>query len=137
GHQVRTLRLPVGSHADQVVVDERRGRAYVLLAPSTGRTLTVPVLDATSGRNAHTGRVVRTIVVVGVPTNLVVSQRLGRVFVSTTGPSGLRVTTGREGNGSVHVLDGRSGTIVRTWPVGRLPRTNLAGGTAPQPHGHG
>jgi hypothetical protein len=44
-----------------------------------------------------------------------------RVFVSTTGPSGLRVTTGRAGNGSVHVLDGRSGIIVRTWWVGRLP----------------
>jgi DNA-binding beta-propeller fold protein YncE len=303
GHQMRTLRFPVGSHADQVVVDERRGRAYVLLAPSTGRTLTVLVLDAASGRivrtltlltagptaslsaplgryaldvdprsgelyvtegtagivhgldggsgrllwsvslhplagipdysptirppledaqtehlfvfdyrtglvsvldartghrvrtvpmppggidlvacrrtqrvfvfhggnvsvldaasgrllrtvaigpprglgpavvdehdgrlflvnwlrgailvlNAYTGRVVRTIVVGGVPTNLVISQRLGRVFVSTMGLSGLHVTTGREGNGSVHVLDGRSGIIVRTWPVGLLP----------------
>src|SRR5437868_7049309 len=50
GQQVRTLRFPTGSHAAQVVVDERRGRAYVLLAPSTGRTLMVLMLDATSGR---------------------------------------------------------------------------------------
>jgi hypothetical protein len=28
---------------------------------------------------------------------------------------GVTCTTGREGNGSLHLLDGRSGTIVRTW----------------------
>jgi hypothetical protein len=53
--------------------------------------------------------------------NVVIAQHLGRVFVSTMGPPGVHITAGREGNGSVHLLDGRSGIIVRTWPVGRLP----------------
>jgi hypothetical protein len=64
--------------------------------------------------------VVRIIVVGGFP-NVVISQRLRCVFVSTAGPPGVRVTTGREGNGSLHVLDGRRGTIVRTWPLVWLP----------------
>ena len=51
----------------------------------------------------------------------VVSQRLGRVFVSSARPPGGDTHTGREGNGSAHVLIGRSGAIVRTLPVGRLP----------------
>jgi DNA-binding beta-propeller fold protein YncE len=72
GHQVRMLRLPVGSHADQVVVDERLGRAYVLLAPSTGRTLTVLVLDATSGR------IVRAITLLTAGPTASLSAPLGR-----------------------------------------------------------
>ena len=151
GHRVRTVPMPPGGidlvacrrtqrvfvfHGGKVsVLDAASGRLLRTVAIGPPRGLGPAVVDEHDGRlflvnwltgailvlNAHTGRVVRTIVVGGVPTNLVVSQRLGRVFVSTTGPSGLRVTTGRDGNGSVHVLDGRSGTIVRTWPVGRFP----------------
>jgi DNA-binding beta-propeller fold protein YncE len=111
GGLLRTVAIGPPRGLGPAVVDEHDGRLF-LVNWLTGAILVL---------NAHTGRVVRTIVVGGVPTNLVVSQRLGRVFVSTVGPPGGRVITGREGNGSVHVLDGRSGTIVRTWPVGRLP----------------
>jgi Binding-protein-dependent transport system inner membrane component len=79
----------------------------------------VSVLDAASGRLLRTVAIGPP-VVGGFP-NLVISQRLGRVFVSTAGSPGVRRTTGREGYGSLHMLHGRSGTIVRTWPVGWLP----------------
>jgi len=110
GRLLRTVAIGPPSGLVLIAVDEHDGHLFLMNA----RTGAILIFDA------RTGRVVRTIVGGGFP-NLVVSQRLGRVFVSTTGPPGLRVTTGRKGNGSVHLLDGRSGAIVRTWPVGRLP----------------
>jgi DNA-binding beta-propeller fold protein YncE len=100
GRLLRTVAIGPPRGLGPAVVDEHDGRLY-LVNWLTGAILVL---------NARTGRVVRTIVVGGVPTNLVVAQRLGRVFVSTTGPSGLRVTTEREGNGSVHGWTGGAGS---------------------------
>jgi hypothetical protein len=99
GQQVRALRFPTSSHADQVVVDERRGRAYVLLAPSTGRTLTLLALDATSGR------IVRTLTLLTAGPTASLSAPLGRYALDVDPRSGdLYVTEGTAP--IVHGLDG-------------------------------
>jgi len=100
GTLLRTLR--VGRFAQQVVVDEATGRAFVASSncgasgAATVVNLCVGVLDAA------TGRIIRTITDASSP--LVVDQQRGRVFVA----SGNRVS----------VLDGRSGRrIARSGPL--------------------
>ena len=94
-----------------LVADERTGRVFL----ADEHTGTITMLDAASGRVLRTVTVAPTIASGGV----LVDQGSGRLIVSSAGPldSAGNVT----GMGSVSVLDGRSGAIVRTEPVGANP----------------
>jgi DNA-binding beta-propeller fold protein YncE len=103
-----------------LAVDEQTGRVFVANGSNVqvnGR-LSVPdgsvsILDATSGR------LVRRVTVGVLPTAVAVDPRSGRVFVANKGPvDGNLVPLG---NGTVTVLDERSGAVLRTSGVGTYP----------------
>lgn len=105
GALVRTIAL--NGDADQMAVDTRTGRVYVA---SNG---TLSVLDAGTGQ-------VRSVFSVGDTVSAVaVDERRDRIFVARQGI--LDNDGNPTGPGSVSVLDARSGTVLRTVPVGVAP----------------
>jgi len=68
--------------------------------------------------NAASGRVVRHIALKGDANPLTVDEQSGRVLIAHTGPFAGGAPSG---DGSVSVVDGTTGTIVRTVTVGRYP----------------
>jgi DNA-binding beta-propeller fold protein YncE len=80
-------------------VDARTGHAFVA-SPFDG---TIDMLDT------HTGALLRTEMLGGMPRAVAVDERLGRVFVAAGGAD------------NVSVLDSRMGRLVRTVRVGRGP----------------
>ncbi len=106
-------RTPVGRLALPVtpVVDTRTGRVFV--ANDGGGTGSVSVLDVRSGA------LLRTVTVGPHPFAMAVDGRSGRVFVTSLGA--MDATGYLTGPGSVSVLDARSGTLLRTVPVGVEP----------------
>jgi DNA-binding beta-propeller fold protein YncE len=101
-----------------VAVDRQTGRVYVaLLGPgvvgSTATRSEVAVLDGV------TGAVLRRFPVADNPVSLAVDSRTGHVLVASAGKvnsAGLPL-----GNGTVSVLDGASGQVLRTAAVGVNP----------------
>jgi DNA-binding beta-propeller fold protein YncE len=93
-----------------LVADERTGHVFV----AGGNGSTVTMLDASSGA------VVRKIAVGAHPVAMALDERSDRLFVATWGPMG---STGMPtGPGTVSVLDGRSGSVLRSFSVGVRPR---------------
>jgi len=89
------------------VVDQASGRIFL----SNSRTRSMVVLDGASGRMVRS---------VGVgqgqsPLLPLVDERADRVLVPTLGP----IRAGMAGNGSISVLNGRSGLLLRTIPTGQ------------------
>src|SRR5919201_1124740 len=110
GTVVRTV--TVGLLPQGVAVDERTGRVFVAGEDSSGLG-DVSVLDVMSGR------LVRSVTVGMLPTAVAVDARSGRVFVANKGPvDGNLVPLS---NGTVTVLDARSGAVLRTIGVGTYP----------------
>lgn len=100
GVLLRTLR--VGRFAQQVVVDEATGRAFVASSNCGAPNATTVVNLCVGVLDTATGRLIRTITNASSP--IVVDQQRGRVFVA----SGNRVS----------VIDGRSGRrIARSGPL--------------------
>lgn len=102
----KVLATVVGS-SYVLAVDARRGLVYVGLSKGG-----VGVLDAVSGH------VVRHIALTGDASPLAVDEQSGRVLIARIGPFAGDVPSG---NGSISVVDGTTGTIVRTITVGRYP----------------
>jgi len=90
-------------------VDERTGRVFIV----NGQAGTVNVLDGASGRR------VRTVGVCQHPSGVAIDALSGRVYVTCTGPWDPK--RGPTGRGSVSVLDGRTGRVLHTIPVGVGP----------------
>ena len=107
----------VGQSPTAVAVDERTGRVFVVNSHTDPYRIptergSVSMLDARSGA------ALRTIPVGWDPTVAAVDERKGRIFVVNRNID----SRGRLiGNGSVSVLDARSGTVLRTIPVGVAP----------------
>jgi len=89
--------------------NERTGRVFIV----NGQAGTVNVLDGTSGQ------LLRAVGVCQHPTGAAIDARSGRVYVACMGPFDPR--RGPTGRGSVSVLDGRTGRVLRTIPVGVGP----------------
>ncbi len=117
---VRTVHLPVRPY--QVVVDAPTRHVFVLTAqPQGGATITsmrvaVSMLDGTTGAPLRTV----SLEAHGFVYNGVVDARSGRLFVLTsrTGLANGQLT----GPSTVHVLDGRTGRVVRTIAAGQSPQ---------------
>ncbi len=117
---VRTVRLPARPY--RVVVDAPTRHVFVLTAqPQGGATITsmrvaVTMLDGTTGAPLRAV----TLEAHGFVDNGVVDARTGRLFVLTS-------RVGRDngpltGPGTVHVIDGRTGGVVRAFGAGVSPR---------------
>ena len=118
--------IGVAAHPVALVDDAPTGRVFVF-------SRTTAESDTTSGESritvldAGSGRVVRAFSLghrAFVPTNFgappaAVDPRTGRVFVPTSRQLGSDGSP--EGPGTVTVLDGRSGALLRTLPVGHAP----------------
>jgi YVTN family beta-propeller protein len=131
GAVLRTI--TVAPHPAAAVVDARTDRVFLVHGRSftvgdySGTVPTFPQVSpvGVTVLDARTGAVLRTLPVGGsvgddhvgwAPlTNLAVDARRGRVFVIN------RFDTGSTGDGSVSVLDARSGDLLRTIGVGRHP----------------
>jgi DNA-binding beta-propeller fold protein YncE len=118
GALVRTTNL--GRDLFAVAVDEQTGRVFVAndidLRANGGVSVpngSVSILDATSGR------LVRSVTVGMFPTAVAVDARSGRVVVASKGPVDSNLVP--LGNGTVTVLDARSGAVLRTVAVGTFP----------------
>jgi YVTN family beta-propeller protein len=125
--------IKVGPHPARVVVDERTARVFVVhgRGGSTKEPFSFPDFEQSGVTmlDARTGAVLRSLPVGGSPfddvesataTNIVVDARRGRVFVinqALLDRNGLPVSA----NGSVSVLDARSGGVLRTIAVGSNP----------------
>lgn len=93
---------------------------YGVLDGPTGRLFTIDgiqgvvrILDGASGR------LLGTVSVGGTPANMVIDQLSGQAFLACVGP--LNQARQPMGNGTVSMLDGRSGAVIRTVAVGRSP----------------
>jgi len=96
-----------------VALDEGRQRAFV--ADYMGGTVAVEDL--------RTGRTLRTVGVGVHPSGLAFDRRHDRVLVTDAGPC---CTNGQQtGDGTLVVLDGANGRVVRTIPLGRSPQQPL------------
>ncbi len=96
-----------------VALDEGRQRVFV--ADNTGGTVAVDDL--------RTGRTLRTVGVGLHLSGLVFDRRRDRVLVTNAGPC---CANGQyTGNGSLVVLDGANGRVLRTIPLGRGPQQPL------------
>jgi YVTN family beta-propeller protein len=105
GTTLHTIR--VSWSPDDVLLDARTGRVFVYSWAGPGLLL-----------DARTGAVVRTFSVWNTHNEAVVDARTGRIYVlrGTTFERGAAV-----GTGSVLTLDGATGRVLRTVPVGLLP----------------
>lgn len=106
GQVVRTVRVSPGPAA--IAVDAPTNRAFVV-----SRVGWVNVLDARSGQ------VVRTVAVGRFLRTATVDAVTGRVFVADV--CALTAQTTPLGPGAIHLLDARTGTLVRTVTVGTGP----------------
>jgi YVTN family beta-propeller protein len=102
-----------------LAVDERRGRVYVINADDG----TLSLLDATGGTLLRTVRVDATpSLVYPLPYTLAVDQARDRVYLSTWGGLGPSYEgIALRGNGTLYVLDARTGTVLRRIEVGVAP----------------
>lgn len=106
--------VTVGVLPSALAVDAQTGRVFVTNSGSN----TVSTLDARSGR------VVRTVAVGRDPVAVAVDIHRRRIFVTSLNSSmPLMPEYNLLGNGSVSVLDARSGAIMHTIPVGVNPTT--------------
>lgn len=103
-------------------VDTRRGWIYTILDPST------PGFDPSSGLSAtnqvaaldgRTGAILHRFPVPGNANALVVDSQTGHVLVDSVGP--LDRNGFPTANGTVSILDGATGRVLRTLPVGFAP----------------
>jgi YVTN family beta-propeller protein len=118
GALVRTTHL--GGDPFDLAVDEQTGRVFVANGSNVQVNGRLSVLDGSvSILDATSGRLVRSVTVGMLPTAVAVDVRSGRVFVVNKGPvDGNLVPLG---NGTVTVLDARSGAVLRTIGVGTYP----------------
>lgn len=117
GRLVRRIALGPNLNVAGAVADQRTGRVFVSSISFGGNGAetnggSVYVLDGRSGAVLHTTRV-------GRPGALAVDERTGHVLVTNAGPHDLNGTY--EGTGSAAVLDGHSGALIETVPVGVGP----------------
>jgi len=117
---VHTVRLPAPPY--QVVIDAPTQRVFVLTAQPQGGTTITSMRVAVSMLDGMTGTPVRATALEahGFVNNGVVDDRTGRLFVLTG-------RVGRDngqliGPGTVHVIDGRTGRVVRAFGAGVSPR---------------
>lgn len=117
---VRTVRLSAPPY--QVVVDAPTRRVFVLTAQLQRKATGASMRVAVSMLDGTTGALVRTVVLEGhgFVNNEVVDARTGRVFVLTgrTGRDNGQLT----GPGTVHVIDGHTGRVIRAFGAGVSPR---------------
>jgi YVTN family beta-propeller protein len=103
----------IGSDLFALAVDEQTGRVFVASGNKFGVNGSVSILDATSGR------LVRSVTVGMLPTAVAIDARSRRVFVANKGPVDSNLVP--LGNGTVTVLDERSGAVLRGVGVGTYP----------------
>jgi DNA-binding beta-propeller fold protein YncE len=118
GAPLRTVTLPAAPSA--LAVDERRGRVYVISAAAGLLSL----LDARTGALLATRRVDPfASAAYARPDALAVDEARDRVYLSTDGPlgPGPRGPTLR-GNGTLYVVDARTGAVLRRIAVGVAPQ---------------
>jgi len=114
----------VAAHPIALVDDAPTGRVFVFsrtAGDTTSGESRITVLDAGSGRVVHVfslGHRAFVPTTYGAPL-AAVDPRTGRVFVPTSRQLGSDGVP--EGPGTVTVLDGRSGALLRTLPVGHAP----------------
>jgi DNA-binding beta-propeller fold protein YncE len=92
-----------------LVVDEHSGRIVEL--PGGGATVNI--------RDGTTERLLHTVTVGSNPAGVAIDEQNGCIFVTTLGPTDQM--RGPTGTGSLEVVDERTGTLVRTVPVGMAP----------------
>jgi DNA-binding beta-propeller fold protein YncE len=117
GAPLRTVTLEAAPSA--LAVDERRGRIYVISAAAG----TLSLLDAQTGAPLATRRIDPTAdPSFALPDALAVDEVRDRVYLSTFGPlgPGLHGRTLR-GNGTLYVLEARTGAVLRRIAVGVAP----------------
>lgn len=98
-------------------VNDRTGLVYASLGGINGANSTVK--DVVVVVNGRTGAILRRFPVPANPISLAVDSQTGRVLVGSAGPldsSGIPTT-----NGTVSVLDGTTGRMLRTLQVGFTP----------------
>jgi YVTN family beta-propeller protein len=103
----------IGRDLFALAVDEQTGRVFVANGNVSALDGGLSILDAASGR------LLRSVTVGMLPTAVAVDERSGRVFVANKGPVDSNLVP--LGNGTVTVLDARSGAVLRTVPVGTYP----------------
>jgi YVTN family beta-propeller protein len=103
----------IGKDLFALAVDEQTGRVFVASGSTFGVNGSVSILDAASGR------LVRSVTVGMLPAAVAVDARSGRVFVANKGPLDSNLVP--LSNGTVTVLDARSGAVLRTVAVGTYP----------------
>jgi len=114
---VRVRTIAVGTYPTALAVDEHTRRVFV----GNRSSHTITVLDARTGARLYT------VSVPSVPMDLTVDPHTDQVLVTTSGPMDLTPTRpdvylgAPVGGGSVDVLDGRSGQVLRTIQVEVLP----------------
>jgi YVTN family beta-propeller protein len=116
GKHLRALPNLVGTAP---AVDERTGRVYVGYAPGNGNDATV----TTSGvaiLDGRTGTVLRQVPIAANPLAIAVDSQTGRVLVTSAGKVD-GATSLPLGPGMLSVLDGATGRVLRTVPVGVDP----------------
>jgi len=116
----RTLRLPAPPY--QVVVDAPTRRVFVLTAQPQGGAAITSMRVAARMLDGTTGAPIRAVALEahGFVNNGVVDARTGRLFVLTS-------RSGRDngqltGPGTVHVIDGHTGAVIRAFATGLSPR---------------
>jgi len=117
---VRTVRLPAPPY--QVVVDAPTRRVFVLTAQPQGGATITSMRVAARMLDGTTGAPIRAVALEahGFVNNGVVDARTGRLFV-LTGRSG-RDNGQLTGPGTVHVIDGRTGGVIRVFGAGLSPQ---------------
>jgi YVTN family beta-propeller protein len=103
----------IGRDLFALAVHEQTGRVFVANGNVSALDGGLSILDAASGR------LLRSVTVGMLPTAVAVDERSGRVFVANKGPIDSNLVP--TGNGTVTVLDARSGAVLRTVPVGTYP----------------
>jgi len=110
----------IGKDLFALAVDEQTGRVFVANDNNFRVNGGVSVLDGSvSILDATSGRFLRGVTVGMLPVAVAVDARSGRVFVANKGPVDSNLVP--LGNGTVSVLDARSGAVLRTVPVGTYP----------------
>jgi DNA-binding beta-propeller fold protein YncE len=117
GTSLRTVRLDAAPAA--LAVDERRGRVYAVSAAGT-----LSLLDARTGAPLVTRRIDPTAdPSFALPDALAVDEARDRVYLSTWGPlTWVNGVLTLRGDGTLYVLDARTGAVLRRMAVGVAPR---------------